>query len=199
LTWHALFGVAAPLGAVPAADAPPPAAAPLDDSLLARVLATAAHEIGVMEVPLGSNRGPLVDEYLRSVGLDPTEGSFPWCAAFVFWCFANASQALNEPNPAVRSAGVMDHWRKAGLRGVPHITAAAAAETPAMVRGGLVFVMSTGAGTGHMGFVEGLANGKLITIEGNTNDGGSREGVGVFRRSQRKISDVNVGFVDYAS
>ena len=40
--------------------------------------------------------------------------------------------------------------------------------------------------------------GKLVTIEGNTNDGGSREGIGVFRRDKRKIGDINVGFLDYS-
>jgi hypothetical protein len=37
----------------------------------------------------------------------------------------------------------------------------------------------------------------LVTIEGNTNDNGSREGIGVFRREQRKISSINKGFVDF--
>ena len=38
----------------------------------------------------------------------------------------------------------------------------------------------------------------FTTIEGNTNDGGSREGIGVFRRSGangRKVVEVNRGFV----
>jgi hypothetical protein len=38
-----------------------------------------------------------------------------------------------------------------------------------------------------------VAGGKLITIEGNTNDGGSREGVGVFLRESRKIAQINKG------
>jgi hypothetical protein len=46
--------------------------------------------------------------------------------------------------------------------------------------------------------VDEVVAGKLVTIEGNTNDGGSREGVGVFRRTGRRIRDVNVGFLDYA-
>ena len=43
----------------------------------------------------------------------------------------------------------------------------------------------------------GVDGGRLTTIEGNTNDGGSREGVGVFRRSERKIASINKGFLDY--
>jgi len=38
-----------------------------------------------------------------------------------------------------------------------------------------------------------------VTIEGNTNDGDGREGVGVFRREKRKIADINVGFLDYSA
>jgi len=47
--------------------------------------------------------------------------------------------------------------------------------------------------------LELIGAGKLVTIEGNTNDGGSREGVGVFRRSGRRIRDINLGFIDYGS
>ena len=42
--------------------------------------------------------------------------------------------------------------------------------------------ISTGAGTGHTRPVERVTGGKLVTIERNTNDGGGREGVHVFRR-----------------
>ena len=39
---------------------------------------------------------------------------------------------------------------------------------------------------------------RQISGEGNTNGGGSREGVGVFRRAGRRIRDVNARFVDYS-
>ena len=188
LTWNALMGREADRSAV----------TPRVDTFLANVLETAAKEIGVMEDPIGSNRGPKVDLYLRTVGLDPTRGSFPWCGAYVYWCFAQTCSGLGVDNPAIKSAGVMDHWRKAGLAGIRRITAAEAAQNPGLVTGGLVFFISTGEGTGHMGFVEGIELGKLVTLEGNTNSGGSREGVGVFRRALRKIGDINMGFVDYA-
>lgn len=50
-----------------------------------------------------------------------------------------------------------------------------------------------------MGIVEGLRDDRLITIEGNTNLPGDREGVGVFRRTSRKLSDINKGFISYDS
>jgi hypothetical protein len=49
-----------------------------------------------------------------------------------------------------------------------------------------------------MGLVREVTGGTLVTIEGNTNDGGSREGVGVFQRGSRKIVSINKGFIDYS-
>ena len=45
--------------------------------------------------------------------------------------------------------------------------------------------------------VTGMRHGKLLTIEGNTNDGGSREGIGVFARHGRTIGSINRGFIEY--
>jgi hypothetical protein len=42
------------------------------------------------------------------------------------------------------------------------------------------------------------SNGRLLTVEGNTNDGGSRNGIGVFQRDARKINQINKGFIDYS-
>jgi hypothetical protein len=44
-----------------------------------------------------------------------------------------------------------------------------------------------------------IANGKLVTIEGNTNDEGAAEGIGVFERHSRKIAQINKGFIDYST
>ncbi len=187
LTWRALFG----RPAVPPAES-------ANDPLLRAALRVAAGEIGVMENPPGSNRGTKVDEYLRAVGIDPTKGSFAWCAAFVYWSFARACAGLERENPVVRTAGVLDHWAKAARKGINRIPQSAALDNPALVRPGHIFVLGVGGGAGHTGLVERVADGKLVTIEGNTNDGGSREGIGVFRRSGRKIADINRGFLDYS-
>lgn len=186
ITWGALFGNEA----VPSADQPP-------SPLLAAMLATATANIGVMEQPPGSNRGPQVDVFLQRVGVNPAD-NLAWCAAFVYFCFDEGAKRLSRANPAVKTAGVLDHWAKAGQRGIPRILNAKAIQNPELVRPGHVFVVDTGGGHGHMGLVAEVLGGKLITIEGNTNDGGSREGVGVFRRESRKIAEINKGFVDYS-
>ncbi len=56
-----------------------------------------------------------------------------------------------------------------------------------------------GEGLGHSGLVMEVKNGRLVTIEGNTNDNGSRNGIGVFKRDARKISSINKGFIDYSA
>ncbi len=186
MTWGALFGKTS---------TPPNTTAPT--AVLAQTLRFASGEVGIMEVPPGSNRGPRVDQYLTSVGLDPSAGSFAWCAAFVYFCFQQAALALNIPNPAIKDAGVLDVWNRAGAQGVRRIASAEANSTPSLVQPGCLFVIRTGGIHGHMGLVEQVAGVSLTTIEGNTNLNGSPEGIGVFRRTGRTVAGINLGFIQY--
>jgi hypothetical protein len=185
MTWEALFE-----GQVPVISR-------VDDALLTRVLEVAGAQVGVREEPKNSNRGKQVDEYLRSVGIDPTRGSYPWCCAFVYWCFQKAAQALNRENPMVKTAGCLDHWLRAEERKIRRLHVARAISNPAMVKPGMVFIMDFGEGKGHTGIVEQVNGGKLQTIEGNTDPSGSREGGGVYRMN-RKITQIGRGFIDYS-
>jgi peptidoglycan hydrolase-like protein with peptidoglycan-binding domain len=188
ITWTMLFGSQT----VPVVIAPEP------HTLLAKALEVAISQIGVREKPLGSNRGPQVDKYLKSVGLNPASGHFAWCAAFVYWCYDQAATALGRANPVIKTAGVLDHWARAAQKGINRITTTAAKNNPSLVKPGHIFIIDHGGTTGHTGMVERVSGGKLVTIEGNTNDGGSREGIGVFRREARKIADINKGFINYS-
>jgi hypothetical protein len=185
LTWGALFGAPGDVftGGTPLAMA---------------ATEVARTELGVLEDPPGSNRGPRIDEYLRLVGLNPEAGSFPWCAAFVFFCFQQAASRKRKRNPLVKTAGVLSHWNRAEANGARRIKAVEAAARPELVLPGHIFIMDFGGGAGHTGIVTGISRGKLVTIEGNTNDGGSREGVGVFARTGRTIGSINKGFLEYA-
>jgi len=188
ITWGALFGAAA----VPSVTTPPSA-------LTRAALAEARAQIGVMENPLGSNRGPEVDEYVRAVGLNPT-GKFAWCVAFTHFCYLKAAASLGVPNPHIKTAGVIDHWNKAKAKAkVGRITHAAAIANPALVTPGSLFIIDTGGGHGHTGMVVEVADGRLVTIEGNTNPGGSANGIGVFLRDARKIASISKGFIDYSA
>lgn len=185
-TWAALFGG----GAVAV---PVPATAPY----ISKVLEIAEGEIGVMEVPPGSNAGKRVEEYQNSVGISKGD---PWCVAFEYFCFEAAATELGVSNPLTtkcKTGGVLDLWNRARKAKVKTITQEEALDSPSKIQPGMLFIISTGGGNGHTGFVVRRSGKYLITIEGNTNDGGSREGIGVFRRTGRTISSINRGFIDF--
>ncbi len=190
-TWEALFGdTSVPL---PSVVQPAPTAR----SKIARdALAVAIRQVGVMEEPPGSNRGEQVDAYLSSV--DESLLGQPWCMAFIYWCFKQAAKSGTVAAP--RTAGVIRSWQLAHDDDVKAriVPAADAKADPTLVVPGMVFYIDTGGGTGHAGFVSDVVNGRLSTIEGNTTlVEGSREGIGVFARSGRRIEQINVGFVEF--
>jgi peptidoglycan hydrolase-like protein with peptidoglycan-binding domain len=192
VTWGALFGAET----VPSnTDAP--------TALTKAVIEFARTQIGVREKPLGSNRGPEVDRYIQSVGLNPAgnpPGGFFWCVAFTFFCYQTAAKKLGIDNPHIKTAGVLDHWQNAGTKSdVVRIPKAKAVANPGLVKPGSLFIIDHGGGLGHSGLVTEVANGRLKTVEGNTNDNGSNNGIGVFERDRRKIADINKGFIDYSA
>ena len=152
------------------------------NTLAQKTLSIAISNEGVSENPKGSNSGPEVDIYLKSVGLK--KGN-PWCMAFVYWCVNTACKELDMPNPLIRTGGVLRQWNETILRKYPARATA--------VKPGDIFIMEFGHGTGHTGIVEKVAGGMIYTIEGNTNDDGSREGYEVARR-QRLVSSMK-GFI----
>lgn len=186
LTWEALFGQAT----VPGMDE-----ISVESKLLKTAIEVARSQIGVKEVPLGANRGPEVDQYLRSVDLNP---GYAWCAAFIYWCFDEAAKKLEVENPLIKTAGCLEHWNQAGREGIRRIAAERAIADPSLIQPGSIFIMDHGGGNGHTGIVEAVNGGKLVTIEGNTDDDSRREGNGVFKRT-RKINSINKGFIDYSN
>ena len=151
-------------------------------SISALSLQTAATQVGVQEVPKGSNGGPEVNQYLKSVGLG---AGYAWCMAFVYWSVNKAVLQLGVPHPLVKTAGVMTQWDMTHARKLSNRDSG--------VKPGDIFVMKFAHGTGHTGFVESIGNGVIHTIEGNTNEDGSREGYEVARRT-RSISSI-FGFI----
>ncbi|NTU59130.1 MAG: CHAP domain-containing protein [Chlorobiaceae bacterium] len=185
LTWQALFGSES----VVVRDT-------VSDEYLASVLlqASEAERKRVREIPVNSNRGPDVEEYLHRVGVPPGNS---WCCAFVYWCFDEAAKSRDRLNPMVRTAGCLDHWNRAAAVGAARIASRDAVNTPSLVQPGMVFIMDHGAGRGHTGLVERVEGGLITTIEGNTDVSKTREGGGVYRLT-RKMLEVNKGFIDYS-
>jgi len=143
-------------------------------TLSQKTLEIAIAQIGVEEIPRHSNSGPEVEIYLKSVGL--TKG-YSWCMAFIYWCTQNASLQTTLKNPLKKTGGVLDQYNSRPLlvKRIPEI--------------GDVFILDLGKGLGHTGIIEKIAGNIIYTIEGNTNDNGSREGYKVCRR-KREIKTI---------
>lgn len=140
-----------------------------------KLIDVAISQLGKEEIPKGSNWGVDVKKYLNSVGIN-----FPasWCMAFVYWC----ARETGGPNPLIKTGGVLKQWQK--------VDKTLKFKTPQPHD---IFIMDFGGGLGHTGIVESVDGEKIKTIEGNTNDTGSREGFEVCRRT-RKISSC-IGFI----
>jgi hypothetical protein len=141
-------------------------------TLQEKALEIAVTQIGVEEAPEHKNTGKDVEKYLAAVGLGP---GYSWCMSFVYWCHLQAAEAMGRQNPMFRTGGVLEQWRqrKDKFRAL----------TP---QPGDIFIMNFGKGMGHTGIVEKVENDVIHTIEGNTNDDGSREGYEVCRRTRSR-------------
>lgn len=154
-TWDALFG-------------PQPR-----PDLGRKALAEAESHVGKKEQPPGSNRGPFVDDCNDEIGV--SRGSF-WCMSFVQKCVKDAADKLGVAVPIKRTASCSELFRWARDHG----------RLAANPEPGDIFLV-TGGDTGHFhcGFVAGPvgATDRFVTIEGNSNSGGSANGNQVAKRS----------------
>lgn len=130
--------------------------------------ATYLSEVGVREAT-GHNDGARVEIYLKSVNLP--KGN-PWCAAFVSYCLS----ANNIKNP--RSG-----WAPAYFTTTSTIWTRGAEDNQQPLPGDLFGIYFRNKGRiAHVGFVHKYGDTYTITVEGNTNEAGSREGDGVYRK-----------------
>lgn len=150
-------------------------------TLQQKAIEIAISQIGQEEKPRGSNWGEPVKSYLASVGI-----TFPasWCMAFMYWCFLQAAKAMGVKTPLTKTGGVLNAWNKAPT------TVKVTDPQP-----GDIFIQDHGHGLGHTGIVERVEGDNVHTIEGNTNDTGSREGYEVCRRVRKKSSII--GYLRY--
>jgi hypothetical protein len=148
----------------------------------------ARKHIGVTESPPASNRGPLIDKWNRLVGTPPGPQAF-WCGAFVNACLCAAGFT---PKPWMKSCIEIEHHARGGVEGWSWHS------TPQT--GDLVLYTEKGV-AGHVGLVERLAGGTLVTVEGNTSRQGATSsqsnGGGVFER-QRNPHDPSFPVRGYA-
>lgn len=138
-------------------------------------------QIGVREV--GNNRGVYVEKYLHYVGLGKGE---PWCAAFVCWVYGESGVANPKSgwSPALFPARQVI-WTRTARPEMPGMAPGSGKErlTP-LPRTADIFgiYFADKKRIAHVGFVDVWEEKWVTTVEGNTNEEGSREGDGVYRK-----------------
>jgi hypothetical protein len=189
-TWSRLAGYDPAAWGQPAALA----ATSAEDKLRAAFAAKALSYNGIREDPLGSNRGPEVDIFLKYAGFVDAQGNAlaqPWCGCFLRYCLGVSAQGLGvavpfKINPLV-SAIVTQ--AKTQNRLIPASLAR---------KGDLWIWKDVSSGQPRYRHVEVCtgpvgANGKVPTMGGNTGDGSIHEGDGAYKRSRTAAGNL---FVD---
>ncbi|MBI9052450.1 MAG: CHAP domain-containing protein [Bacteroidales bacterium] len=150
-------------------------------SLRDRVEQTYLSQLGVRELT-GQNDGDSVEMYLQSTGLPK---GYAWCAAFVNWVYIqNEIQTVNSPawSPSWFTQNVIYKPSEYILNAYPN-------------KGDVFGIYFNKKGrVAHVGLIHRWPDGNItITVEGNTNEAGSREGDGVYkkRRLKRQIYIVS--------
>lgn len=157
-----------------------------------KLIDIAAAEVGVVETPKNSNTGKRILEYQRATTLEGT--GWPYCAAFVCWCVREWGK-LSEVRDALKmSKTEFENWR-------PKTAAAYGFHNWAEKRGLLIMDENEHPGqatlhTGdvvtfdfsHIGIVKTDYESTILTVEGNTDLAGSREGGGVFAKTRNRSS-----------
>ena len=128
------------------------------------VLDTARAELGVREDPPESNRVKYNDWYY---GRTVIGSAYPWCMAFVQWCFAQAGRPL--PFRTASCSALLGWYRQ---------------NRPECVVGdpqpGDIIICTFS----HTGIVESVQGGVITAIEGNTSAGNDANGGQVQRRTR---------------
>jgi hypothetical protein len=135
-----------------------------------KVLSSVVSQLGVRETSY--NSGPMINKYLKVVGAPPKS---PWCGAFVG---ANLTwQGIKNPNSAWSPDYAQPKdiiWKPKGFK-----------NTSPLACDVVTYYFPSLKRVGHVGFFEKIdKSGYYITIEGNTNEAGGREGDGVYRKKR---------------
>lgn len=135
-----------------------------------RLLFYAKQYIGVQEIG-GENKGPEVEEFQKAV--DGKAQGEPYCMAFCQFLVKKVEAEFHIKSDVFRSESVWQTWQK----------------TPVALRvqvpepGDIQCWNIPGSEKGHAGIFRAKKLGGLCeVIEANTNDGGSREGDGVYSK-----------------
>lgn len=150
-----------------------------------RVVAAARQH--VKEHPMevgGQNRGPWVRLYMNG-----KEGAdWPWCAGFVSYVLAQASEGLKVDKNPLKATASCDILAAQAMKKGILLTEADILQDPAkrsLIRPGTIFLVKAKTADVdyiHTGIVTVVDDEYFETAEGNTNDNGDRDGYEVCRR-----------------
>ncbi|WP_282703760.1 CHAP domain-containing protein [Streptomyces sp. CC219B] len=115
-------------------------------------------------------------------GYDQDGYGWPWCAAFVAWCAAEAGLAGLYPKTAGCLTAVSWFKQRGRFSAYPAIGAQ------------VFFGKNGGTHTGLVYDYDDDPDGFIYTIEGNTNAGGSPEGDGVYLKKHRRKDAYVYGY-----
>lgn len=126
-------------------------------------------QVGVRE-KTGKNDGVEVEKYLKSVGLGK---GYAWCSAFTHWCLNEAGYDVSK----------MTAWSPSAYNKNNIITSKGTFYKEPKPGDVFVLYYPNLKRIGHTGFFHRQQNSTVFeTVEGNTNQAGSREGDGVYRK-----------------
>jgi hypothetical protein len=147
----------------------PEVRSPESEVIRAELILNLHGQLNVREVT-GKNDGPEVEKYLAHVGF---KKGAPWCAAFVAWNLNNVG--VDNPRTA---------WSPSYANQKDIIWKHKCDKKNQVPLPGDVFSLyyPNLKRVGHVGFFIKQEGNSAITIEGNTNGAGSREGDGVYRK-----------------
>ncbi|MFI2610784.1 peptidoglycan-binding protein [Kitasatospora sp. NPDC018619] len=144
----------------------------------ADLIRVARDEVGYHEGRSGGHWNNIQKFSPAVPGLEWSQGE-AWCATFVAWCAEQSGNGGLFPVTASCAEGVA--WFKERGR-----------FTEYPVIGGQVF-FGPGGGS-HTGICIAYTSTTITTVEGNTNDGGSSEGDGVYLKTRERRSDWVYGY-----
>lgn len=149
------------------------------EQLRESVAITYTSQIGVKET-LGKNDSHEIRAYLKVTGFDQPVA---WCAAFVSYCFTE--NGISNPKSAW-SPSWFPPDRVIYSKGQPLKVKPLKADVFGVYYANMKRIA-------HVGFIDNWPQGDYaITVEGNTNDNGSREGDGVYRKRRLKANIYRV-------
>lgn len=145
-----------------------------------------------VEIPKGSNRGPLVDTMLTTAGVPVGN---PWCAAAIFYCCLETG--LYKKTELPRGPAAVRNWHKYFLN------KKRVHSDPSQAKRGDLALWLNENGTGHIMAVNEVKKVPLFgwyirTSEGNGNEEGSREGYKALKKWRRVGKKYQfISFRDY--